>query len=213
LLFTNVKIHYFIGKRLKKIGGNIMLKKSVMVVIATAVVLSSGCSYNKANKKLMLSSAPQKVVHMSINYNASRAPIKNMSTATQDIYTSAGALNWNNAAKINSMLKTSPNQTSYTKASTNINNIKYLCREISLNNGSGNIAATQKNTASLIKYWDAVKQSVSSVYTSDCAKTQAIVNSLNRCVSTNNLSKTKSLCIDLVNQLTVIQNDISNHKV
>jgi hypothetical protein len=242
-----------------------MLKKSVLVAIAAAVVLSSGCSYNKANKTPMLSSTPRLIVQTAIKKGMDSAHIKNMSTAAEDIYTSADALNWNNAAKINAMLKTSLNQTesmliqpvvqksmtsdlkatlnqleiaiknknsflskkyanqlykgicnltsSNTNTVTNINNVKYLCRAISLNCDSGNVLAVGLNTASLIKCWNAAKPSVSSIFYTDCVKTQGIVNSLNRCVSAKDLSKTKGLCSELVNQSTVIQNKISNRKV
>jgi len=242
-----------------------MLKKSVLAAMVATVVLCSGCSSN-VSKKPIPSMVPQKTVQMKYNGGMNSAHIKDMSTAAEDVYTSAEKANWNNAAKVNSMLKASLNSTnnmpiqqtaqsrmtsglkatltkldtaiktkdSYlskkysnqlykslcnltattnSSAANNITNVKYLCREISLNCESGNIAAAKQDTAALIKCWDTVKQPVSIVYPADCTKTQDVVNALNKSINANDLGKTKSLCSQLVSQSSLIENEITSRRI
>lgn len=179
-------------RNLAKAGGYAMFKKSAIIAIVAAVILSSGCSYNASKK--MVSSSPQKIVAKSINYTSKRPPLQNM----------------NSVLVTNSMLRTRFNETSHTNVMTNLNNIKSLSSQIIFNCNNNDKAAVEKNTASLIKYWNAVKPSV---YTSERVKTQGIVNSLNRYVGSKNLNKAKSLCNDLVRQSAIMQNNISNQRV
>lgn len=88
---------------------------------------------------------------------------------------------------------------------SNINNIKYLCREISLNCENGNKAAAKNNCASLVKSWKMAKPSVNSVSPAECAKTQAMIDSLNRSCGSGNLNKANSTCGQLENQSNVNQ--------
>lgn len=84
--------------------------------------------------------------------------------------------------------------------SANINNIKYYCREISMNCDSGNKTAAVNNCNSLVKCWNSAKTSVNSLSPASCAKTQALVDSLYGSCKTGSLAKANKVCGQIVNQ-------------
>lgn len=89
---------------------------------------------------------------------------------------------------------------------TSLNSLSYYCRETVLACNRADPTGAKNNTARLIACWNSTKPAVSNIFAADKTKAQALVNTINRCQASGNLTQLKNACKAMLVQSKVIEN-------
>ncbi|MDR3645669.1 MAG: hypothetical protein P4M02_11420 [Clostridia bacterium] len=96
---------------------------------------------------------------------------------------------------------------------TSLNSLKYYCRETQLACQQKNKSLATANISKVIGCWNSTRAVVSPKYSNDVAKGQRLVNTLNRCIATGNLTKVNGYCGNLLAQTKVIESDCAKQNM